>query len=495
MSTAAAPVPYGRRLTQLATKNPHGTALVFAARVGHHQTLSWINLESRANQIARLMERSGVADGDVVVVALGNTPDQVAATFAGWKVGASVLPLRKDLPRWERERILGIGVFRLVVADWTDTDLPVLSREDLEGSRALDTSPIPGHRVPKHSVMIGTGGSTGTPKIVASMHPGLHVENEYPSKLMPMPDDVALGASPLYHGNGTFSCFSPLLEGAQVVLMESFDAARAVELIEQYHITTAVLVPTMLQRIARLDDVSPRQFESLRCVVYGAAVLPEWAARAWLQLVKPERFYITYNGSEQLGLVMCTGAEWLERPGTVGIPVGADVLILDSEHRPLGVGEIGEIWLRSHGERATEYVGMPTPEPILGGYLTFGDLGWLDDDGYLYIADRRQDMIISGGVNVYPAEVESALSEHPDVADVVVIGLPDPEWGHRVHAIVEPRLATDPPSEENLRAFCKARLTAPKVPKSFEVIAEMPRTSAGKVNRSRLVEERIEVTP
>jgi bile acid-coenzyme A ligase len=136
------------------------------------------------------------------------------------------------------------------------------------------------------------------------------------------------------------------------------------------------------------------------------------------------------------------------------------------------------------------YVGVETPQPILGGYRSFGDMGWLDEDGYLYIADRRQDMIVSGGANIFPAEVEAALSEHPEVADVVVIGLADPEWGRRVHAIVQPADPDRPPSEESLRTHCKARLSGPKVPKSFEMVASLPRTAAGKINRSRLTDER-----
>ncbi len=137
-----------------------------------------------------------------------------------------------------------------------------------------------------------------------------------------------------------------------------------------------------------------------------------------------------------------------------------------------------------------EYIGAPQPERTPDGFTSIGDLGWTDDDGYLYIADRRTDMIITGGANVFPAEVEAALSEHPDVADVVVIGLPDPEWGRRVHAIVEATDPGNPPSPDDLDAHARARLTVYKVPKGYEFIARMPRTEAGKVNRGSLTAER-----
>jgi bile acid-coenzyme A ligase len=154
----------------------------------------------------------------------------------------------------------------------------------------------------------------------------------------------------------------------------------------------------------------------------------------------------------------------------------------------LATGEVSEIWMRLHSEvQPFRYVGTETPAPILGGYRTYGDMGSVDDDGYLYIADRRQDMIVTGGFNVFPAEVEAALSEHPGLADSVVIGLPDVEWGHRVHAVVQP---ADPPTEDEIRAFCRARLSGPNVPKAIEIVARLPRTTAGKINRSALVAAR-----
>jgi len=246
-----------------------------------------------------------------------------------------------------------------------------------------------------------------------------------------------------------------------------------------------------LMRVARLEDVRSRDFSSLERIVYGGASIAEWVPRAWFELISPERFCFSYGGSEGHGLVMCTGDQWLQHPGTVGLPLDGEVKILDEDGKELPTGEIGEIFIRSFEERPRfQYIGVPTPEGTPDGFGSFGDLGYVDADGFVYIADRRRDMIVSGGANVYPAEVEAVITEHPGVLDVVVVGLPDPEWGHRVHAIIQPTDPDDAPDADELRAHCKARLAAYKVPKEFEIVERIPRSAAGKVNRSGLVEER-----
>lgn len=482
-------IPYGRRLTELARERGAATALVAAAADGSEQAYGWTDLERRANQVAARLARAGVGEGDLVAVGLPSSAEHVATTFGAWKLGAAVLPLRPELPAWERDRLLALTEPRLLVGDWPDGPPGALTRDDVRATTAEDDAPPPGDPVPPHARLTATSGSTGTPKIIVAPSPGRYV---------PAPQGVidagqsVLAVCPLYHTNGFSSCYPTLLAGDRVVLVERFDAARVVDLIERHRVAAAIMVPTMLQRIARLDGVRDRDFSSLQRVVYGAAVLPEWVARTWLELVPPERFLFTYGGSEGLGIVACTGVEWLTHPGTTGRGVDCDVAVLDAGGRPLPPGEIGEIWLRRRGgdEQPFRYVGAETPAPLEGGWRSFGDMGRLDAEGYLYIADRRQDMIVTGGVNVFPAEVEAALSEHPEVADVAVVGLPDPEWQRAVHAVVQPRSWADPPTAEELRAWCRARLSGPKVPKAFELVEELPRTSAGKINRSRLAAER-----
>lgn len=482
-------IPYGRRLTELARERGDAPALVAATADGAEQVHGWATLERRANQVAARLARAGVRQGDLVAVGLPGTVEHVATTFGAWKLGAAVLPLRPELPGWERDRLLALTEPRLLVGDWPDAPPGTLTRAEVRATTAEDDAPPPGDPVPPYARLVATSGSTGTPKIIIAPSPGRYV----PTTTVLEPGQSVLAVCPLYHANGYASCYATLLAGDPVVLVERFDAARVVDLIERHRVAAAIMVPTMLQRIARLDGIRERDLSSLQRVVYGAAVLPEWVARTWLELVPPERFLFTYGGSEGLGIVACTGVEWLTHPGTTGRGADCDVAVRDAEGRDLPPGEIGEIWLRLRSGQTEpfRYVGAETPAPGEGGWRTFGDMGRLDAEGYLYIADRRQDMIVTGGVNVFPAEVETALSEHPEVADVAVIGLPDPEWQRAVHAVVQLRDPAAPPPAEDLRAWCRARLAGPKVPKAFEFVDELPRTAAGKLNRSRLAAERV----
>jgi bile acid-coenzyme A ligase len=494
MTTEQEQISYGRRLTMLAAEHAHDDiAVVFAAENGDERPITWKELEARANQVAHFLAGRGVGQDDIVVVALRNSPEHLYSTFGAWKLGASVLPLRWDLPEWERDRMLAVADGKAVIASWDNAAPGTITPAELEATTSLPSDPPVPDRIPPYTRLIATSGATGSPKIVVTPSPGVMESDEQLTRVML---DTAgkryLTTSPLYHVNGFAYAYNPLLQDSSIVLMERFEAARAVDLIERYRIAYTVMVPTMLMRVARLEDVGSRDFSSIERIVYGGASIPEWVVRAWLELVPPERFALTYGGSEGHGLVMTTGDEWLERPGTVGKPLLGEAKILDENGNELPTGEIGEIFLRGDatGPRF-RYIGQPTPEGAPGGFGSFGDMGYVDEDGFIYIADRRRDMIVSGGANVYPAEVEAVLTEQAGVLDVVVVGLPDPEWGHRVHAIVEAADPTHPPTADELRAHAKERLSSYKVPKSFEIVERIPRSAAGKVNRSSFVEERV----
>lgn len=236
-----------------------------------------------------------------------------------------------------------------------------------------------------------------------------------------------------------------------------------------------------------------RDLSSIEWVQQGAAPLPVWLGRRWCDLVGATHFFVTYGASERHGMACCRGDEWLSRPGTVGRPYGqTEIEILDDAGQAVAIGEVGGIYLRKPGGPDAAYAGDDVLPMVTtdDGFVTVGDLGWLDEDGFLYLADRRVDMIVTGGVNVFPAEVEAALSEHAGIADVVVIGLHDPEWGRRIHAIVQPVDAEQPPEPADVIAFAKDRLAPYKVPKSVELIAAMPRNDIMKINRATLTEER-----
>ncbi len=483
------PVSYGRRLRDLAELHGDARAFVFAPVDGPDIDVSWNELEARSNQVARLLAERGVGYDDLIVVGLKNSTEHFFASFAIWKLGACVLPLRFDLPAWERERLLEVAAPRLVIAEWTDTDQAIVTLDQIRATTDRPSGPLPDVTPPRQSA-IASSGSTGRPKIIVAPIPG-EIDPATEDRMTGVTTSCQLIPAPLYHTNG-FTAYRFLLLDEPLVLMERFEAARAVELIERYRVGTFIAVPTMLQRIARLDGVTERDFSSVMAVQQGGASMPEWLTRFWLDLVGAERFFMSYGSTERVGLAIVRGDAWLEHPGTVGLGHnGTEIKILDPEGVELPPGEVGEIFMRqpSAAGPSFEYVGASAPPKTPDGYTSIGDLGWLDDDGYLYIADRRVDLIITGGSNVYPAEVEAALTEHPGVADVVVIGLPDQEWGHRVHAVVQPAtgIALTP---DELDAHCRVRLSPYKRPKSFELVERLPRTDAGKINRTRMVDER-----
>jgi bile acid-coenzyme A ligase len=298
--------------------------------------------------------------------------------------------------------------------------------------------------------------------------------------------------APLYHSNG-FTVTRNLMSGVEVVLLERFDAQRVLSLIERHRVTGFVGATPMLQRLAQVPDIDRRDLSSLDWVQQGAALLPVWLGQRWCELIGPERFFVTYGASERHGYVCCRGDEWLEHPGTVGRGyMGTDIRIIGDRGRVLPAGEIGGIYMRRPSGPEATYMGGDV-EPMLStgdGFVTVGDMGWLDEDDYLYVADRRVDMIVTGAANVFPAEVEAALSEHPAIADVVVVGLQDPDWGRRVHAIVQPIDPAEAPLPADIIAFAKTRLAAYKVPKTVELVEAIPRNDVMKFNRAALTEER-----
>jgi bile acid-coenzyme A ligase len=199
--------------------------------------------------------------------------------------------------------------------------------------------------------------------------------------------------------------------------------------------------------------------------------------------------------SEGLVASFMRGDEWLQHPGSVGKPIGAETLVVDEDGKPLPTGEVGELFFRPTGSdgEAFRYIGNSAPRTLPGGWASVGDLGRLDADGYLYIVDRRTDMVKTGGANVFVSEVEATLLQHPDVADVAVIGLPDPEWTRRVHAIVQLHPGVDPAGmDTTLRALCKQQLATYKAPRSFEYVSDLGRSDAGKINRQALARVREE---
>lgn len=454
--------------------------------------LSWGELADRALRRANALAARGVGPGDRVVLAMANSNAFFEMTFAIWKLGATPTVVSHRLPRAELEAILELAEPRAVIAGDPVLGEALGALPGDFGRDDPDNSPRQSTLAPHWKIMT-SGGSTGRPKLIVDALPS-RIDDANATAGMPR-DGVMLNPGPLYHNFPFCMTHMALLHGTSVVGMERFDAAGFLDLVERFGVQWVSLVPTMMNRIARLPDEqrAGRDLSSLERVWHTAAPMPPWLKEFWIDWLGPERIWEMYGGSEGIGITQLDGAEWLEHRGSVGRPLLGELLIRGETGEALPPGEVGEVYMRRIGaepDKPTyEYVGAQSRR-LPDGFESLGDFGWVDEDGYLYIADRRTDMIISGGRNVYPAEVEAALLEHPAVAEAIAIGLPDADLGARVHAIVRPEADAEA-SEDDLLAFASERLIAYKLPRTIEFTQEALRDEAGKARRSRLREERI----
>jgi bile acid-coenzyme A ligase len=300
-------VSYGRRLTEIAAQRPDDVDITIVHRDGTERDLTWGELETRANQIARALQSHGVGKDDVVALALPSSAEHVLVTLAIWKLGATLLPLRHDLPDWEMERMLTMAQPKVLVSDTHHADCPVMNGADLAATSSLDGAALP-DAISECVNLVASSGSTGFPKLIVTPSRGVVADEPSTGTTKGDLPSVCLVTSPLYHVNGFAFAAPNALEGDRVYIMEKFDAAQAVELIEKHQITFTVMVPTMLQRVARLPDLDPKQLASLERIVYGGARVPDWVVDRWLELVDPAKFVLTYVSSERLGLMMMTGS-------------------------------------------------------------------------------------------------------------------------------------------------------------------------------------------
>jgi bile acid-coenzyme A ligase len=454
--------------------------------------LSWGELAERSLRRANALAAHGVGEGDRVVLAMPNANAFFELTFAIWKLGATPTVVSHRLPRAELEAILALAGAKAVIASDPALCEATGALPGDFGRDHPDNSPRESRLAPHWKIMT-SGGSTGRPKLIVDALPSL-VDDSVTSAGLPR-DGVMLNPGPLYHNFPFCMTHVALLHGTSVVGMERFDAGAFLDLVERFGVQWVSLVPTMMNRIARLPagQREGRDMSSLERVWHTAAPMPPWLKQFWIDWLGPERIWEMYGGSEGIGITQLNGSEWLAHRGSVGKPLGGELLIRGEDSQALPPGEVGEIYMRRIGadpaSPAYEYVGAESRR-LPDGFESLGDFGWVDEDGYLYIADRRTDMIVSGGRNIYPAEVEAALLEHPAVAEAIAIGLPDADLGARVHAIVRPEAGAAPSGKE-LLAFASKRLIAYKLPRDIEFTASTLRDEAGKARRSRLREERI----
>ncbi|MGH3250042.1 MAG: class I adenylate-forming enzyme family protein [Trebonia sp.] len=481
-------VSIASRIRQLAAEHQGRGDVVYRhiGLDGAEPGFSWPALDRRSGQVAAALAARGLRHGDRLAVALPNSPRFAFGVLAAWKLGAVPVPIRWDIPDWELGRLRAVvepGVF--------------LGPADIPWLDATAGDPVPDlpDAISPQFNGICSSGSTGTPKVILTERPGLYTP-ELGVTMAEMWGEVShpqtvLVPTAMYHTNG-FTTLYNLLAGARLIVMEKFDAARVIDVIERYRVTNFTATPTMLQRMADLTGIEDRDLSSLEFFVQGAAMMPPALTHRWAKLVGAERIVMAYGMTEGLGLTALRGDEWMSHQGSVGRGIrGTEIRIIGDDGTDLPAATIGEVFLRMPRVAGYRYLGQaPRMRTTEDGFATAGDMGYLDKQGYLYLADRRVDMIVTGGANVFPAEVEAAIIDHPAIADVVVVGLRDPEWGRRVHAIIEPADHAAPPSATEVRAYAKARLASYKVPKTVEIVEAIPRSAATKVNRGALLAAR-----
>ncbi|UPJ26358.1 AMP-binding protein [Bradyrhizobium sp. CW1] len=479
-------IPLGEKLSRSAQMTPDRPAVSCG-----ETTITWGQLEARARRIARALEGLGVQFGDLVTIGLPNSVEFIEACWGVWKLGATPQPVSFRLPRAELQAIVELAEPSVVIAlPGMETDRRRVTVQDLL-KLSEDESPLKSRAAPV-SVAIASGGSTGRPKLVLSGKPGLTpAEPSGPGFSRFGRGDTVLIPGPLYHSGPFIFAKDALACDVQIVLMPRFDPEGLLAEIERRRATWVYLVPTMMSRIWRLPDEVRARYDlsSLKTLWHFAAPCPPWLKEAFINWLGPDVILELYGASENQAGTIITGSEWLEHRGSVGRVAWGEIKVVDADGNTLPPGETGEIYLREvDGATRTYAYRGATARALPGGWESVGDIGHFDEDGYLYLADRRTDMILVGGSNVYPAEVEASIEEHPLAISCAVVGLPDEDMGSSIHAIVQARAGL---SAEALLAHLAERLVPYKLPRSVEFIDKPLRDEAGKVRRTQLREERI----
>lgn len=471
----------GRAIGWLAERAPDAPAITHEGR-----SISRADLDRRTNRLARAYAAAGVTQDAMVTISLPNGIEFYEACIAAWKLGATPQPVSAKLPAVERRAILELAKPALIVGAPDDTGggIPSIAA-GFEPAASLSDAPVE-DRTARSWKAPTSGGSTGRPKLIVAKQPGVAD-----------PEAAAYGVTqlvpgPLYHNAPFLFSMYGLFAGGHLVVMSRFDAEEALRLVARHQVRFAVLVPTMMHRIWRLGDQVRAKYDvsSIERILHLGAPCPVWLKEKWIEWLGPERIHELYAGTEAQAVTIITGTEWLAHRGSVGkVQGGGEIKIFDEQGNEVPPRTVGEVFMRPKAGPGTTYEYIGAQAKSRDGWESLGDVGWLDEDGYLYLADRHADMILSGGSNIYPAEVEAALDSHPAVRSSAVVGLPDEEMGNLVHAIVD--IADHQVDIEALKAHLVERLAKYKLPRSFELVREPLRDDAGKVRRSALREERI----
>ena len=472
-------------------------------------------LLERSRRLANTLRSIGIGPGDHIAAMLPNHSSFFEVLLGALESGLIVIPVNSHLAASEVAHVLADSDARAFVAHEALSDVARPAAKHLHGGSRFAIGEIDDFRpysdllvgdgaVPRPRVagatMMYTSGTTGKPKGVRRRHVdgdpddlyGLVAEVTCRGFGVPVGPHTHLVCGPLYHAGPFVGAFNSLHVGGTIVLMDKWTPQRCLALIAEHRIESTQMVPTMFHRLLSLPDAAREAADvsSVKSVFHTGAPCPVAVKQRMMEWWGPV-VYETYGGTESPGTI-ATPRRWLERPGTVGKAIhGVTVRILDAHGHELPAGQVGEIWIESAAGPSEYYKDREkTSQMRRGRMVTLGDVGYLDEDGYLFLRDRRIDLIISGGANIYPAEVEAALLEDPLIADVAVIGIPDEEWGEQVKAVVElrPGTAPGPSAEAEIIDRCRARIAHYKCPRSVDFIEHLPRLPNGKVEKRRLRE-------
>jgi acyl-CoA synthetase (AMP-forming)/AMP-acid ligase II len=487
-------------LTRYAHTQPDAPALIEGER-----RLAWREYHEARNRLAHALGDLGLDAGEHVVLYADNSVEVLLAAAAARARGLIPVPMNHRLTADEVAYILDDSDAVAVFVG--DAFVPTLERvrgraprlrhvillgaERRPWARPLDDLLRSGRPEPPPAPaglggsMVYTAGTTGKPK-------GALRRATDPATLLPRlaalhcvaPDDVHLVAGPLYHSApGGFALYAHLL-GQTVVVMRTFDAEQALRAIEQHRCTTTFMAPTLLKRLIDLPASTRARHDvsSMRSIVMAAAPCPMRVKEEILAWFGPVLY--EFYGSTELGVnTVLAPPDMLRKPHSCGrAAAGVELTVLDEAGHPLPAGQAGELHVRRSPGMFEGYYKNPqaTRETARGDWLSVGDVAWMDDEGFVYVCDRKRDMIISGGVNIYPAEIEDVLHRHPGVEDAAVFGVPDADWGERVHAAVQPRAGASLGAAEVID-FCRRHLADYKTPREVSFHAALPRDTAGKL--------------
>lgn len=479
---------------------------------GSGATLTYDELEARSNRVAQLLRAQGLKRGDTIVIWLDNSLDYFPLCWGAQRSGLVYVAMSTKLGAEEAAYIVADSGAKAVFAGARFADLaaglpPTAGQYavggDIPGWTSFEAALAaqPPTRIADESQgrdMLYSSGTTGRPKGVRGALPEGPVDA--PDALLGLVGALYgfkagmtyLSPAPLYHAAPLRYTMSVHRFGGTVIVMEKFDAETYLALVERYRVTHSQLVPTMFVKMLKLPDAVRTRYDlsSLECAIHAAAPCPVDVKHAMLNWWG-DCIHEYYSATEGAGFTAITPHEWRARPGSVGRSLLGEIRVLGDDDRLLGPGETGRIYFAG-GPGFTYHNDPDKTASVTGTHgATFGDIGHVDADGYLYLTDRASYMIISGGVNVYPQEAENVLTMHPAVADVAVFGVPHDELGETVKAVVQPRdrAAAGPELEAELIAFTRARLSHIKCPTSVDFMDELPRHDTGKLYK-RLLKDR-----